>query len=195
MPLLLEGSSTPSGEYVVNANTPILYSWLFNGYAFASLCYADPGDETTHSLIHALRYLRSQKERFSLSGKVGTAGISKSCARCYAESNFKKQRINVDREPYGNESNRVQVSMPAVGSYPETVWENLDKDATPLVLSWCHLNGRNTYKGEMHRAIHAAYKKTGLADKCLYLPSPSAGHEYDVYHLNEIMDFFDKYCK
>jgi hypothetical protein len=23
----------------------------------------------------------------------------------------------------------------------------------------------------------------------------SDGHEYDVYHLNDIMAFFDKYCK
>jgi len=63
-----------------------------------------------------------------------------------------------------------------------------------LVLSWCHLNNRK-YNGDQHRAIHEAYKKAGLADRCLYFSSPKAGHEYDVYHVNEIMKFFDKYCK
>lgn len=41
VPLLLEGSSTSTGEFVVNANTPILFSWLFNGYVFASMCYVN----------------------------------------------------------------------------------------------------------------------------------------------------------
>ena len=40
----------------------------------------------------------------------------------------------------------------------------------------------------------AAYEKAGLSDKCLYFPSPLAGHEYDVYHLSEIMAFFDQHC-
>jgi len=43
--------------------------------------------------------------------------------------------------------------------------------------------------------IVEAYRKAGLAERCLYFSSPMAGHEYDVYHLNEIMEFFDKYCK
>ncbi len=195
VPILLEGSSTGTGGFVVNANTPILYSWIFNGYAFASMCYVRPESaDSTHSLIHCLRFLQSRKERFSLSGKIGTAGISKSCSRCYFESNFKNQKSNVDAEPYGNESSRVQVCMPAVGGYPKEVFENLDEDSTPLILSWCHLNNRK-YHGEQHRAIHDSYKKAGLADKCLYFSSPLAGHEYDVYHLNEIMGFFDKFCK
>jgi hypothetical protein len=181
VPLLLEGSSTATGEFVVNANTPILYSWLFNGYAFASMCFVNPksGDQI-QSQIHALRYLQAQKERFSLSGKIGTAGISKSCARCYSESNFN--------------SSRVQVCMPAVGGYPREVWESLDKDSPALVLAWCHLNNKK-YNGDQHRTIREAYRKAGLADKCLYFSSAAAGHEYDVYHLNEIMKFFDKYCK
>ena len=74
VPLLLEGSSTGTGEFVVNANTPILYSWLFNGYAFASMCFLRPeSGNQTHSLIDGLRHLQSHKERFSLSGKIGTA--------------------------------------------------------------------------------------------------------------------------
>jgi hypothetical protein len=195
VPILLEGSSTKTGEFVVNANTPILYSWLFNGYAFASMCWVKPesGDQT-HAVIHGLRYLQSQKKRFSLSGKIGTAGISKSCARCYAESNFRKQEINVDKEPYGKQSSRVQVCMPAVGGYPSAVWEDLDKNSPALILSWCHLDNRK-YNGDQHRTIRDAYKKTGLAYKCLYFSSPLAGHEYDVYHLNEVMKFFDKHCK
>ena len=195
VPILFEGSSTAMGEFVVNANTPILYSWLFNGYAFASMCYAKPeGADQTSPVIHGLRYLQSQKERFSLSGKIGTAGISKSCASCYRESNVWNQNINVDKEPDGNELGRVQVCMPAVGGYPGAVWENLNDKSPALVLSWCHLNNRKS-NGDLHRAINEAYGKAGLADKCLYFSSPMAGHEYDVYHLNEIMAFFDKYCK
>lgn len=196
VPILFEGSSTGTGEFVVNANTPILYSWLFNGYAFASMGYVDPeNDNNAYSVIHGLRYLQSQKERFSLSGKVGTAGISKSCARCYSESNFKDHQIDMKEDPYGNESNRVQVSMPAVGRYPESTWKNLDKDSPALVLSWNHLNGGGKSNGDEHRTIQAAYEKAGLSDKCLYFSSPLAGHEYDVYHLNEIMAFFDQHCK
>ena len=56
------------------------------------------------------------------------------------------------------------------------------------------MNNRN-YIGDLHRTIHESYRKAGLADKCLYFSSPMAGHEYDVYHLNAIMGFFDKYCK
>ena len=196
MPLLLEGSSTGTGEFVVNANTPILYSWLFNGYAFASMCYAKPDkDNHTCSLIHGLRYLQSQKEQFSLSGKVGTEGISKSCSRCYSESNFKNHATEADKEPYGHESSRVEVCMPVVGGYGRTVWESLDKNSCALVLSWCHLNDPGKSIGEEFRSIHEAYQKAGLADKCLYFSSPLAGHEYDLYHLNEIMAFFDQCCK
>lgn len=196
VPILLEGSSTGTGEFVVNANTPVLYSWLFNGYAFASMCFVKPveGDHS-HSLIHGLRYLQSQKARFSLSGKIGTAGISKSSRRCYFESNFRNQASDVDKEPYGNESSRVLVCMPAVGRYDRTVWENLDEDSPVLVLSWCHLNGDGKSNGDEQRSIREAYKKAGIADKCLYLSSPMAGHEYDIYHLTEIMEFFDKHCK
>ena len=196
VPLLLEGSSTGTGEFVVNANTPILYSWLFNGYAFASMCYAKPDkDNHTCSLIHGLRYLQSQKEQFSLSGKVGTAGISKSCSRCYSESNFRNHATEADKEPYGHESSRVEVCMPVVGGYARKVWENLDKNSCALVLSWCHLNDPGKSSGEEFRSIHEAYRKAGLADKCLYFSSPLAGHEYDLYHLNEIMAFFDQCCK
>ena len=192
VPLLLEASSTGSCESVVNANTVILYSWLFNGYAFASMSFCSYGEYET--MNHAIRYLRSQKDQFSLSGKVGTAGISKSGRRCYVESNFKNQKSEVDKEPYGNESNQVQVCMPTVGGYEKSVWGNLDKDSTPLVISYCQLNDPKD-TGDLHRIISEAYKKAGIEDKCLYLTSPLAGHEYDVYHLNEIMSFFDKYCK
>jgi hypothetical protein len=180
VPLLLEGSSTGSGEFVVNANTPILYSWLFNGYAFASLCYVKP-DNRTFTQTDALDYLQSQQARYSLSGKVGSAGISKSCARCYSESNA--------------EGKQIAVCMPAVGGYPSAIWKNLNKDATPLVLSWCHLNGKGKDRGDAHRTIQSAYAKADIADKCLYFSSPLAGHEYDLYHLNKIILFFDKYCK
>ncbi len=195
VPILFEGSSTATGEFVVNVNTPILYSWLFNGYAFASMCFARPerADQTS-SVVHGLRYLQSHEERFSLSGKIGTAGISKSCSSCYSESNAWNQDANVDEGLSGNGLGRVQVCMPTVGGYPSAVWENLNAESPALVLSWCHLNNRN-YIGDLHRTIHESYKKAGLADKCLYFSSPMAGHEYDVYHLNEIMEFFDKYCK
>ncbi|MFT5131167.1 MAG: hypothetical protein ACI8W8_004803 [Rhodothermales bacterium] len=185
VPLLLEGSSTSTGGFVVNANTPILYSWLFNGYALASFCYVRTEDEN-HYLLDALRFFHAKKDRFSLSGKVGTAGISKSCRRCFTESNMKPGD--------GDAFEPVRVCMPAVGEYPRSVWKQLPKDATPLVLSWCHLNSKR-YGDETHQAIRKAYEKAGVAEKCLYLSSPLAGHEYDVYHLNEIMTFFDRHCK
>lgn len=195
VPLLLEGSSTATGEFVVNANTPILYSWLFNGYAFASMCYVKlEGDDRIRSQTKALRYLQSQKGRFSLSGKTGTAGISKSCSRCYSESNLKEGDKKAAAELDRNELGRVEVCMPAVGGYPQSAWENLDKNSPALVLSWCHLNNRK-YAGGQHHAIRETYGKAGLGDKCLYFSSPKAGHEYDLYHLNEIMAFFDKFCK
>jgi hypothetical protein len=84
--------------------------------------------------------------------------------------------------------------MPAVGGYPQSVWENLDKNSPALVLSWCYLNNRK-YDGGQHRAIREIYGKAGLGDKGLYFSSPKAGHEYDLCHLNEIMAFFDKFCK
>ena len=77
---------------------------------------------------------------------------------------------------------------------PKSVWENLDKNSPALVLSWCHLNNRK-HDGGQHRAIRETYGKAGLGDKGLYFSSPKAGREYDLYHLNEIMTFFDKFCK
>jgi hypothetical protein len=56
------------------------------------------------------------------------------------------------------------------------------------------LNNRK-HDGGQHRAIRETYGKAGLGDKGLYFSSPKAGHEYDLYHLNEIMTFFDKFCK
>ena len=50
-------------------------------------------------------------------------------------------------------------------------------------------------KSDGHRAIRHAYRKARLDHSCLYFSSPKAGHEYDVYHLNEIIEFFDKSCK
>lgn len=144
------------------------------------------GGDQVQSQVLALRYVQSQKERFSLSGKTGTAGISKSCARCYSESNL------ADRAPGGTD--RVTVCMPVVGGYPSEVLAGLNQDSPALVLSWCHLNNRKD-QGDGHRAIRDAYRKAGLGDRCLYFSSPKAGHEYDVYHLNEIIAFFDKSCK
>ena len=191
VPLLLEASSTGSGLSVVNANTPFLYSWLFNGYAFASSNFISYTKYDT--TISALRYLDAEKEQFSLSGRVGTAGISKTGLRCYTDSNFKPRKSDVDNLPYGKASNRVQVCMPVVGDYTN-VWKSLDINSPALVLSWCALNDVKD-KGDLHRTINDAYTQAGLGEKCLYLPSSLAGHEYDVYHLNEIMAYFDKYCK
>ena len=192
VPLLLEACSNGSGRSVINANTVILYSWPFNGYALASMSFC--GYIRYNTMIHALRYLQSKRVEYSLSGKMGTAGISKACLRCYNESNFKNQKCDADDEPYGKESNQVEVCMPAVGEYPKSVYENLDKNSPALLLSWNPLNDPKD-TGDLHRSISEAYKKAGIEDKCLYLSSPLAGHEYDVYHLNEIMSFFDRFCK
>ena len=191
VPLLLDATSTGSGLSVVNANTPVLYSWIFNGYAFASVNFISYKKYDTN--ISALRYLDSEKEQYSLSGRVGTAGISKACWRCYSDSNFKPQKSEVDDLPYGKASNRVQVCMPVAGEF-SNFGKSLDANSPALVLSWCALNDAKD-KGDIQRAINAAYQKAGFGEKCLYLPSLSAGHEYDVYHLNEIMAYFDKYCK
>ena len=48
---------------------------------------------------------------------------------------------------------------------------------------------------EGHVVPIKAKRMIEIGNKALYLISPLAGHEYDVYHLNEIMAFFDKYCK
>ena len=191
VPLLLEACADGSGLSVVYSATPVLYSWLFNGYAFASINFISYTTYFTN--ITALRYLDSQKDQFSLSGKVGFAGISKSGLKVYAESNFKPQKCVVDSLPYGKASNHVDVCMPVVCDYTD-VWKKLDVNSTPILLSWCELNDLKD-KGDLHRAIYDAYQKAGIGERCLYLPSPLAGHEYDVYHLNEIMNFFDKYCK
>jgi len=201
VPLLLEISSTAGGEYVVNANTPILYSWLFNGYALSSMCYARPdGKKSIHPLVHGLRYLQSQKDRFSLTEKFGTAGISKSSGRCYDDSNLKKnQKTDANQEPYGTETSLVEVCMPAVGALggPKD-WKTLDKISPAAVLVWCQLNRKHRVGSEnagVYRKARDAYEAAGIGNKALYLISPLAGHEYDVYHLNEIMAFFDKHCK
>ena len=201
VPLLLDGSSAGSGDFVINVNTVCLYSWLFNGYALASMNYVHikpfklEQKVPKFTQIHAVRYLRWQKERFSLSGKVGTTGVSKSNFRCYVESNFKDQKTPVDLEPYGNEPSDVSVCMPAIGYFGnEKIWDNLDENSTPFVLTWGHKNGYG-FQGPALEKLRDKYLAAGLKDKLLYIDEPIAGHEYNVYHLNAIMDFFDKLCK
>lgn len=201
VPLLLDGSSAGSGDFVINVNTVCLYSWLFNGYALASMNYVHikpfklEQKVPKFTQIHAVRYLRWQKERFSLSGKIGTTGVSKSNFRCYVESNFKDQKTPVDLEPYGNEPSDVSVCMPAIGYFGnEKIWDNLDENSTPFVLTWGHKNGYG-FQGPALEELRDKYLAAGLKDKLLYIDEPIAGHEYNVYHLNAIMDFFDKFCK
>ena len=136
-----------------------------------------------------------QKERFSLSGKIGTTGVSKSNFRCYVESNFKDQKTPVDLEPYGDQPSDVSVCMPAIGYFGnEKIWDNLDENSTPFVLTWGHKNGYG-FQGPALEELRDKYLAAGLKDKLLYIDEPIAGHEYNVYHLNAIMDFFDKFCK
>jgi len=201
VPLLLDGSSAGSGDFVINVNTVCLYSWLFNGYALASMNYVHMKPFKVEqkvpkfTQIHAVRYLRWQKERFSLSGKIGTTGVSKSNFRCYVESNFKDQKTPVDLEPYGDQPSDVSVCMPAIGYFGnEKIWDNLDENSTPFVLTWGHKNGYGL-KGPALEKLRDKYLAAGLKDKLLYIDEPIAGHEYNVYHLNAIMDFFDKFCK
>ena len=201
VPLLLDGSSAGSGDFVINVNTVCLYSWLFNGYALASMNYVHikpfklEQKVPKFTQIHAVRYLRWQKERFSLSGKIGTTGVSKSNFRCYVESNFKDQKTPVDLEPYGDQPSDVSVCMPAIGYFGnEKIWDNLDENSTPFVLTWGHKNGYG-FQGPALEELRDKYLAAGLKDKLLYIDEPIAGHEYNVYHLNAIMDFFDKFCK
>ena len=93
----------------------------------------------------------------------------------------------------------MEVCMPDVGALggPKD-WKTLDNSSPAVVLSWCQLNGKHRVGSKnagIYRKARDAYGAAGISDKCLYLVSPLAGHEYDVYHLNEIMAFFDKHCK
>ncbi|HCS49988.1 hypothetical protein [uncultured Rubinisphaera sp.] len=139
LPLILEISSTCRGLTVVNANTFVIYSWLFNGYALARTCHvkADKEHLEDYSFVRTIRYLRSMTEQYSLNGTVGTAGISKAARRTFSESNFKPRKTEIDQETYGKESNMVSITMPAVPAglrlddpsrrnYP--TWDHLLKD-------------------------------------------------------------------
>jgi hypothetical protein len=109
------------------------------------------------------------------------------------------EEVDLSDEPYGKESAPVAVSMPAVGAIVQTqTWEKLNKDSPAVVLSWCQLNGGHKIGGrgeKYYRNAYDAYKAARIGEKALYIVSPKAGHEYDLYHLNEILDFFDKHCK
>jgi hypothetical protein len=191
VPLLLENTSNGNGLSAITANSIVMYSWLFNGYALASSNFISYASYFTN--ISALRYLDTEKDQFSLSGRVGVAGVSKSALRAYSESDFKPQKCDVDTLSYGKASNHVDVCMPVVGDFNDA-WKKLDFNSPALVLCWNQLNDL-TYNGDLHRSIYNAYQQAGIGEKCLFLTSPLAGHEYDVYQLNEIMAYFDKYCK
>jgi hypothetical protein len=208
VPLLLEGTTCPLGDFAVNTNTVVLFAWLFNGYALASMNYVDmepgtPGwmsapsyvNDTASTQAHTIRYLRSQSERFSLSGKVGTAGLSKSNLRTYVESNPpRNSTAAAGRGPH--QPSDVCVTMPAMGFFGgPAIWDHLvDRSTAHLVLTYAHLN---TYglNGTQVEQLRDDYLAAGLQDKLLYIDEPLAGHEYNVYHLKEIMAFFDRFCK
>jgi hypothetical protein len=85
--------------------------------------------------------------------------------------------------------------MPGIGHFgDEEIWNNLDQNSTPRVLTWGHSNGYGI-KGPALKNLRDKYLAAGLKDKLLYINEPIAGHEYNVYHLNEIMAFFDRFCK
>ena len=185
VPLIIEGSSNGAGDFVVNTNTPVIYSFVFNGYAMATVNYVSFMNYFTD--ITALRYFEANKEQFSLTGRVGLVGISKSCARSYNESNYTPQKqLEIDTLSYGKAPNHVNVCMPVVGDVASTYWNNLSINSPAVVLSFNELN-TVAPNGPQLLAASEAYKKAGYGDKCLYFSSPLAGHEYDMYHLNEIM--------
>jgi adenine-specific DNA methylase len=70
----------------------------------------------------------------------------------------------------------------------------VDRSTAHLVLTYAHLN---TYglNGTQVEQLRDDYLAAGLQDKLLYIDEPLAGHEYNVYHLKEIMAFFDRFCK
>merc|ERR1719181_1672984 len=90
VPLLLAGSTSaalsdkcclpnPWYPFIGTHFDITLFSWLFNGYAFANMNYVhmDPYGgryvlDTTFTQAHTVRYLRSHKDYFSLSGYIGT---------------------------------------------------------------------------------------------------------------------------
>ena len=208
LPILLEQTSSNAGDYVINANAFVLYSWLFNGYAFASTKNMPVEQETLHiyPIVQAIRYLRWKAEEFSLNGIVSTAGISKAARRAFRESHFDGRPTLVDDLPYGGKSSKVAVTMPAVGAgsllddkkFPDfPIWENLNENSPPVVLGYHHLNPKDVakHRGRKEKLVRDGYYAKGWQDKVLYLEVPLGGHEYNIYDLNEIMVFWDKFCK
>jgi len=212
VPALLEMSSNRWGDYVVNCNTPILYSWLFNGYAFSIMNFAEEWEDKQkaeqwdgtgeqvpnyYPFVHGVKFLRSQREKYNLSDKIATVGVSKSSVPNFSGANVGAEAIPVDQEPYGWASGRVEVCMPCVpqpGTMDERYLDTLDHDSPAIVWTWNHLNNTKL-DGSWHRMVRDAYTKAGIGARCLYFSTPEAGHEYDIYHLNEIMEFYDAHCK
>ena len=123
-----------------------------------------------------------------MSGYIGTAGVSKSNERCYVEANTQNRMERVP--PDAN----VSVIMPAVGFFgDEQIWDHLDEYSPPLVLTHGHtsygLHGADIDK------LRDYYLAAGLEDKLLYFNNSRAGHEYNVYDLDSILAFFDKFCQ
>ena len=63
-----------------------------------------------------------------------------------------------------------------------------------LVLTHAHLD-KYSLNGIQIEQIRDDYLAATLQDKLLYIDEPTAGHEYNVYDLQKIMAFLDRFCK
>ena len=108
--------------------------------------------------------------------------------------------------PFCKQSSKVSITIPDVqaGSlldspgYPDTpIWENLNENSPAVVLGYHHLNPKDVEKhhGRKEKLVRDAYLAKGWEDRMLYLDVPLGAHEYNIYDLNKIMAFWDKFCK
>ena len=80
---------------------------------------------------------------------------------------------------------------------PGPTWENLNENSPAVVLGYHHLNPKDVAKhqGRKEKLVRDAYLARGWDDKLFYRDVPLGGHEYNIYDLNAIIAFWDKFCK
>jgi sugar lactone lactonase YvrE len=201
LPVVVAQTATGSGLDVMNNGTFVFYSWLFNGYALAVHCNVKlsgvPLESGKYPIVQAIRYLRGNKDTFSLNGIVGTTGISKSSTRTWLESYFRGMEPVIKDGAFPEESSEVSINWPTCSHTlsSEAILSNLSKDSPALILTWGPYNNKGTDDGNQVEPARRAYLAKGLEDKLFYRQVPQQGHEYSVYILNDVMAFWDKFCK
>jgi len=199
LPVVVAQTATGNGNDVMNRATFVFYSWLFNGYALAVHCNVKntPQNADKYPIVQAIRYLRGNKDAFSLNGVVGTTGISKSSTRTWMESYFRGNEPAIEGGPFPEESSEVSINWPACAHTlrKDSILSQLSEDSPAIILTLNRLNNHGTDDGRWLEPARRAYLAKGLEHKLFYREVPPAGHEYPVYILNDIMAFWDKCCK